>query len=190
MVDFTQFAADGGAPQLGGPPVQQDLGPQQGGEEGVTAEEQERYSNIVDAGMTVLFKNPESRDAIVQMLKDRKENPGEALAETAMTLLKQMDGQAQASQGDNLPEEMILPVAEELIEQIGEIANAAGIFPVDQNVYGQAAQHFVILAADEYGMEPADAEDLLGTVDEAAQESIRVEQDGYWKGTPINQGGT
>lgn len=155
------------------------------GEEQPTAEEQSEYDQVEAVAHTALFKDKKSRDAVIEQLKAGKDDPAKALADTAMTLLKAMDAESNGT----LPEITLLPIGKEIMEQAGEIADAAGIFTVDQNVFGKAGQHFMMLAAQEYGMTPEDAKEIMAGVDEQTQQSMKTEQEGYWKDTPLDQGG-
>ena len=81
--------------------------------------------------------------------------------------------------GGKIPEVVILPAAAEILENAGQLANDAGIFEVNQNVVGEAAQLMVMSLADKYGVEPAEIEELLASMDQGSLDQIQTQQSQY-----------
>lgn len=145
------------------------------GSEPASAEEQESYKKVVMAGLTTMFQDGSTKESILKRLKAGADNPPQALADIATMLITALD---QKSKG-TIPEVVILPAAAEILENAGQLANEAGIFEVNQNVIGEAAQIMVMSLAEKYGVEPAEIQELLDSMDQGSLDQIRTQQSQY-----------
>lgn len=124
-----------------------------------TPAEQASYDKVVLAGLKVLYSE-QTHAGIVQMLERGKDSPAKALADVAATLILQLDRKS----GGKIPEMVILPAAAELLEEAGQLAAAAKIFPVDEAVLSEAMQRMIVDLAEQYGVEPQDVKALMDSV--------------------------
>ena len=137
-----------------------------------TPEEQQAYDQVVAAGSEVLHGDETHQD-IMNMLKTGADNPGDALAEVAMTVLSQLDEQS----GGKIPEGVLIPAADDILSQAGELAAAAGLFPWDDQVKQSAAQSLWTKAGEKYDFDPQEIQELIASMDQGEVENIRAEQE-------------
>lgn len=115
-----------------------------GSTEEPTPEEQEMYERIVAAGLKVIS---EASDQVLKMLQASADNPPQALSDTAWAILAGIDEKA----GGQLDEGILLAAGAEVIENLGELAVASGLFDVSQPILDQAYQIALQRFSDEFG---------------------------------------
>ena len=155
------------------------------GSEQATEKEQADKDNVVMAGMTMLFENEETSDQAVEMLKARADNPAQAIADYTMFLMDELDKQS----GGTIPEEVILPAAGELLENVSQLANDADVFPVDQAVMSLAMQLLMEPLATAFGGDPAELVEIMQGIDSQTMQQIGEEQELYASKQPPARGG-
>jgi len=159
--------AEGQMPPQGGGP------PQQGGiDSTVTPELQDQYDRVMLAAGTILFKDAASHAQIIRTLKAGAKEPAKTIATIAVNIVTQLDERS----GRKLPPEIIIPVGAEVTEQLCDLAKAAGVFPVDAKVMGQAGQAMIVEMADRYGVDAAEVNALLNQFTPSEQEAMRAQQ--------------
>jgi len=152
--------------------------PQEEGEP-ASPEEQEAYDKVVSAGSEVLHgeqTNPE----IMSILESGRDNPGEALADVAMMIIGQIDEQS----GGKIPEGIIIPAADDILSQAGELAEVAGLFKWDESTKGSAAQSLWKKAGEKYDFDPQEIQELIDSMGKDEIEGIRSKQDQIAQGSP------
>lgn len=117
----------------------------QGGTEEVTPELQEAYDRTVMGGMAVLFDDP-MHDSVIKMLNSGADNPAKTLADVTAMIILQLDEKS----GGEIPEDVILPAAEEILSQAAELAGNAKIFEVNDQVISVASEELVTQLAAHY----------------------------------------
>lgn len=152
--------------------------PVEGGE--ASSESQEAYDRVVMAGMKVLFEDEKTKTGIVERLKADSSNPAKSLADTTAMLMIQLDRQS----GGNIPEDVILPAAIELLEQTSDLADSLGVFPVDEAVMNHAAQLMVVSLGEEYGVSPEDVNALMESTSPEELQQIEEQQGNYARKQP------
>ncbi len=153
------------APQVPADPTgipQDPAGGEMPGMESVTAEEQVVYDKVVLAGQKVLFEDDKTSAQAVKFLQQQADNPAQAISDYTLILITQLDDQM----GNNIPAEVILPASTELMENVSDLADSAGVFPVDDKLMNQAMQLFLPDIAEEYGVEDAEIQEFLSSIDE------------------------
>lgn len=143
-------------------------------------EEQEAKDQVVTAGMKYLFDGGKPTELAVKRLKAQGGEPAKALADYTVTLIAEMDERS----GNTIPEEVIVPAAVELLENVTELAAAADIFPVDEAVMNLAAQHLMVGLGDEYGADPAEIQQMMGSLDPEALKQIESQQGNFARKQP------
>jgi hypothetical protein len=140
--------------------------------EAPTPEEQKAYEAIVSAAAALLHSQ-ETLPGVVQVLQQSAQNPAEALSETVVTVIQEVDSQAQGK----LPREVILPAAGEVLSEVITIADASGAIPEDQAVTEEAWQLVVQKLAKAYKATPEEAQEFMGSVDvEGAKQAMAKPQ--------------
>ena len=122
-------------------------------------EEQEIYERVVLAGVKVIN---ESAEQFLKMLQAGGENPAQSMADATWLLMSQIDEQ---SDGE-IDEEILLAAGAEVLENIGELANEAGLFAVDKGLLNQSYQLIVARFAEEFGADFSDLEGEIAATDE------------------------
>lgn len=122
---------------------------EQGGQS-ASAEEQQWYDAVQQAGAEILFDNDEASAYVVKML-DKNEpglSAGRAAAEVMIRIDDGMDGE--------VPDAVVLPASEELLDHVLDIGEAARVFKRSPELEEEAAQAMVARLAEEYGVDEAD----------------------------------
>lgn len=136
------------------------------GSQEASMDDQDAYDRFAMAGLKVIYENKKSRGALVKKLKLDAKEPAKALADTVAMLVTQLDQQS----GGKMPEDIILPVATELLEQTAELADSLKLFPVDEAVLNHAGQLMVTMLGEEYG---ADQEEITSYMESLDPEYVR-----------------
>lgn len=131
------------------------------GSENATAEDQDSYDRFAMAGLKIIYENKQSNGALVKKLKLDAKQPAKALADTVSMLVIQLDQKS----GGKMPEDVILPVATELLEQMSELADSLKLFPVDEAVMNHAGQLMVTTLGEEYGADQEEIEAYMASLD-------------------------
>ncbi len=153
-------------------PSQPRSGDQPNGE-APTEREQEAYDRVVMAGIQMLSDDT-ANDSIMQLLgNEQSGEPAKRLAKATVTLISEIDRQSNGT----LPLEVVPPAAGELLENVGEFANAAGVLQVDQSVLDKATQHLIVEISELYGTSPEDIQNVLNEMPQKQQEEALVAQD-------------
>jgi hypothetical protein len=161
-------------PQAQAPQGGDTIGGELGGEP-ATQQEQEAKDQVVMAGYKILFEDDKTHDQAIKKLGLGASNPAQAIADYTKDLIIGLDD----SSGGTIPEEVILPAAGELIENVSELVKAANLFPVDEAVMNHAMQLMLPPLAEQYGVGMEEIQELMSTMDEGTLEQVRANQEGY-----------
>lgn len=174
----------GGPPQAGQPqqaPQQpQEAAPPEGEEQAqggdqATPEEQEAIDKVVMAAMKVIHDDDNTHAQVMQMLKTGADSPAETLAEVTKTIMLQLDEKS----GGTIPEVAIFPAAEQILELVGELAEASGLMQIDEATSVKAQQLMILGVADAYGVDPEELSGLMGSVSPEEMNAMVAQQDEY-----------
>ena len=138
----------------------------------VTEQDQSEYEDFVYSAVAVIT---DSAEQIVQMLGGQQDNPAEALATTAFTIVTAMDEKA----GGQIPPEILLHGSGEVIDNIGELAIKAGVFQVDEAIEGKSKQMLLSMLAEEYDVDEEAIAAELPNIDQTQLNSIIQQQEAY-----------
>lgn len=111
-----------------------------------TPEEQQQYDRLVTAGIKVLT---EATDQVLQMLEAGSDSPPQALADTTWTIMTALDEKA----GGNIEVGILVAAGAEVMENVGQFAAKAQLFPVDERILNQGWQIIMQRLSDEYGID-------------------------------------
>lgn len=139
-----------------------------------TPEEQEAFSKVELMAMDLIW-NDKTKDKLVKVLEKGSEEPVPTLANTTMMIFGQVDDQS----GGTIPETVVAHSADTILEEVINLAESSGAFPVDENIAGQARQATLMKVAEEFGVEPEDAQELMEGYGEEELQEIRITQEGY-----------
>ena len=143
-----------------------------------TPEEQDAYERVVLAGVKAL-SDPASSPQIMQMLgNEQAGEPAERLAKTTSTIFSQLDEQS----GGTIPEAVIINSAGEILENVAEFANEAGVMPVDKPTQDRAAQLLLIDLGNMYDFDPAEVQELSAGMSDQDLQVVVQEQDAAARG--------
>jgi hypothetical protein len=132
--------------------------PEEQGADELTPEEREAYDAAMKMTAEIIYKSDESSNMIAERLKASE--PPEDVAETTSFIISQLE---QAFNGQ-LPEEIILPLADEISDLLIEFAEDAGAFEFVEDDYPKIKGAVVQLLLDDYGVDEADMEGMLQDV--------------------------
>lgn len=144
------------------------------GGEAPTEEEQTAYTQVVLAATEVIY-DEKTHGAIMQMLQQQAEQPAQALGQAASMILVELDQQANGT----IPEEVLLPSLTEIVEQLGQVADAAGVFPVDEALLNQGLAVAVEEVAVQYDVEEEDIREFMASIPEEEIQAARAQAEQY-----------
>lgn len=138
-----------------------------------TPEEQQTYEKVVLAGIKVLT---DVSDQVLQMLQSGADNPPQSLADTTWTIMSAIDEKS----GGNIDVGVLVAAGSEVMQNVGEFANEAGIFQVDEKVLNQGWQIIMQKLSDEYGIDwGAETGEAMQGMDPQELQGIVQQQQGY-----------
>jgi len=139
-------------------------------EDGPVADESEQgaYDKVVLAGLKLLH-DPKAAPAYVKMLKQRADEPAEALADVTMQVMEHIEKQSKGT----VPLGVILPAATELLLECAEIAKATGAFEAEKQQLAHAMQLIILATGNKYGI---DEGELQGLMQQAAAQQGKATQ--------------
>lgn len=183
MKSINDVQAEGAATEQA-PPAEGQAGPElagpdeyTSGTEEMTPEEQEAYDRVVLAAADILWGD-NTHEQVLKMLGAEADNPPMAIANVSTMLLVQIDEQMEGG----IPETILLTPLEEIIEQTGGVAAAAGIFAVDDKVLNLAAQGALEILGPQFGITPEDIQELLESIDPTERDAMVAAQSKYHEG--------
>jgi len=129
-------------------PQQQALAPAQEEGSNVTPEEQQEYNSFVSNGMKVLY-DPKALPQIIESIRnddgESDGNPVEGLANALVMLVMRVEDSA-LEQGQKISGDVLLHGGTELLEQMADLAQQAGVHDFDESEIETA----LYLALDTY----------------------------------------
>lgn len=142
------------------------------GGEAPTPEQQQHYERLVLAGLKILYEKKTS-GPMIQHLRQRAENPAEALADTAAMVITQLDKAAKGK----IPREVILPAAGEILSEVAMLAEKSSAFTATEEHKADAVQLMIMAIVQQFGVDEADKSEFMASVDvEGAKKSIQSRQ--------------
>lgn len=156
-------------PQPNGMQPAQSAPPDDQGGEQASPEEQAAYEKFVLAAGKVLYSQG-THESIMKMLQQG--DPAEAMAQAVTLIVTQLDKKS----GGKVPDSIILPAAAEILGLVAELAEKAKLFTADDRLLARAAQIMVLHLAEQYGVNPKDAQALLQSVNPAELQQIVSQQ--------------
>ena len=140
----------------------------------VTPEEQEAYERVVLSGIKIL-SDPKANSSIMTMLSNEDVGePEERLAKVASAIFSQIDEKS----GGKIPEGVIIHSAGEILENVAEFANEAGVIQVDSQVQNKASQHLMMAIGEEYDIDPDEIQQVMSEMSDQDLQAVRQEQEG------------
>ena len=118
--------------------------------------DQENKDRLVAACMKALYDEKMNQN-IMQILKAGAKNPEQTLAQVVVMLISAMDQKA----GGKIPRNIILPAAEEVMALVGELAQKAGYFQVDDDMLGRALAAAIAQFAKKYGAKQEEVQGMM-----------------------------
>lgn len=115
-----------------------------------TPEEQQWYDGVQKAAASILFTDDKASKTVLSMLNPKI--PARSCGTVAAQVLIQVD---QGMDGE-VPESVILPASEEILEHVLDIAEAARILQRTPENEEEAAQAMMARLIDEYGIDEQD----------------------------------
>lgn len=142
---------------------------QQGGNQ-ASPQDQEAYTRVVLAASKIIYDDA-SHQQIMQALQGGAQ-PAEALANVASSIMIEMDKKS----GGKIPEDVIVPATMEILDELGMLADKAGLFPVDEQVMAAAAQQTVLKLSQQYGIDQAQMQSMIESMDPAKVKELVAAQ--------------
>lgn len=135
-------------------------------------EAQDAFTRVELAAMAMLYDDKTHGD-MVKMLQAGAQQPAKTLASVAMTIFNEIDRQS----GGKIPERVILPaLVEGVLGAVVDMAEKTRALPVDEAVAGKAVQELVVMAAQQFDIDPAEVQEMVGSVLPEEQQQIVQQQ--------------
>lgn len=148
---------------------------------------QAAYEKVVLAGMKVIFDD-KSNQQVLQTLQ-QGDRPDTALANVTVSIITELDRQSQGK----IPEDVIIPAAMEILSELGDVAQKAGLFEVDDSTMTGAAQQTVMKLLEQYGVQPQAVQAVMAKLDPAKVKQMVADQQKSaqgWAGQASTQAST
>ncbi len=131
---------------------------------------------VVLAASKVLYDDA-THDKLVEAMRAQAQQPDQALGTTAVMLIKMVDEKSQGG----IPLEIIVHATTEVLELLGEIAQKAKLFTVDQGVLQRAAHIMLRMIGDEWDIDEEEIAGLINGMDPKEVEGIVAQESAYWQ---------
>lgn len=141
------------------------------GEEAGDPQIQEAYDRTMAAFMTVIYDEAIQKD-IIAAIQANKQNPAQAIAETAINILVELDSKS----GGKIPSEVLIDAAMEGMELIAELGEAAGFYQFDEAMQAKTLQAMVAIAIERGIIEQSEIEALMAEMDPAEMQTMVQQQ--------------
>lgn len=138
--------------------------------EAATPAEQDAYTKTVLAGLKVLADD-KSHQQVMQTLQ-QGDRPDSAMANVVVSIMTELDRQSQGK----IPEAVIIPAAMEILAELGDLAQTAGVFEVDDATMTGAAQQVVMKLLEQYGVNSQDVQAVISKIDPAKVKQMVADQ--------------
>ena len=152
-------------------PGEDTIGGEFEGAERATEEEQEAVDRLVLAARKILFENKETRSRVEARLEQGEENLEETIANETVMIVTGIDEKSKGT----IPEVAILPAAGQILMEVSEMAKALGL-SIDQNVMSHAWQIAEMKLAEQYGVEPREAQELMDSLGQEQVQAMATQQ--------------
>ena len=164
----------------GGMEPQQQPESQEGEEQSnVTSEEQAIYKDYVMQAAAMVYDEKASQELLG--ILGQTGNIEEGVANMAFLAVTQLD----EANGGNIPEELILPVAEDIIEMVIELAEAKTQQEISEDQYAKISQLTVLRLMEEYGVDEEDMQAALEGIDPEMMKSMANETSARFGGEQV-----
>ncbi len=148
-------------------PADQETEAPAGAEDQPDASTKEGEDRLVYAARAMVNQ---SHKEIVGMLQSGKDQPAQALASTVEMVMQTMADQS----GGELPQDSILEAGEQILDDLGELGEAAGVFKYTPKLKGQAVQ--ILMAEVVKGSDPEELKSAMSQVPLDKLKEIIAEQ--------------
>ncbi len=128
-------------------------------------QEQAAYNRVVLAGMKILY-DPATHPGIMAMLHAGQMAPANTVARVVALIIEQMDKISK----NTIPTEVVLPASSELLMDVGQLAEKAGIFQFPVPVAFKAMQALVVALAQYFGVS---LQAIQGLVNQANPDALK-----------------
>lgn len=125
------------------------------GESNLTPEEDETYQAAMQMASEIIHVEDASSEQILKLLESME--PIMGVAEATLFVVDQIE---QAFEGQ-VPETLVVPIADEVSDLIMELGESAGIFTLDETFFKRAKAAMMKLLFDAYGVDETDMEGML-----------------------------
>lgn len=140
-------------------PVEQPAG--QPGAPSAESGNSESYDAAIEYAMTALYKQGGAKQ-LAQALRAAGDNPAQAMADAAYQMMQVIDEKT----GGDIPDEELVPLATEVLTEVAEIAEAAGV-NVEGSTIAAAMKTMLIRFVQEQGGDTTQLEQAMGQIDPA-----------------------
>lgn len=144
--------------QMGGPAEAEQMQPAPEGEEQGDQGESQEYQAAIQYAMEALYQNGGAKQ-LAQAMRSA-DDPVTALADAAYKMMQIVDEQTDAT----IPDEELVPLAVDILSEVADIAEAAGVQIGGEQVAG-AMQQMLLRFVKESGGDTAQLEQAMSQVD-------------------------
>ena len=135
------------------------------GTEAPTAKDQEDYERTVLAAQKILYTD-ESGDAVMNVVKSAA-TPEDGIAEAASMVMLQID----EASGMQVPEDVIIPVSQEIVAELVDMSNEAGLAEIDTPTAERIMSKVVTDLMQAYG---TTEEEMMAYLNEIGEDNART----------------
>ncbi len=124
-------------------------------EDDLTPEERKIYDSAMGMAGEILYKGDQSSNAMMEQVKSG--DPMQTIPTTVVFIIDQIEQQFQGE----VPEDLILPMTDEISDMVIEMADTAGVIKADEQLATQLKGATVEEVLDAYGVDEADMQQAM-----------------------------
>ncbi len=126
----------------------------------------EAYDAAIQYAMTALYKQGGAKQ-LAAALRSAGDNPAQAMADAAYQMMQIIDEKT----GGDIPDEELVPLATEVLTEVAEVGEAAGL-QIDGATIAEAMKAMLVRFVREQGGDTAQLEQAMNQIDPATFNQI------------------
>lgn len=123
--------------------------------------DQEAYEKVIIAGSKILY-DEQTNPGIMKMIEDGQDDMPNTLAQIVLMIFEQLDEQSNGQ----VPQQVIIPAASDLLIEVIELTEEAGIADIDDQTEIKATSIILKSLFDKYGVTEEEVRQYLDTLSE------------------------
>lgn len=131
------------------------------------------YERLMEAFSKAVHSEGQTEAIVDSLNVDR---PEAVIAVTVLNILAELDSQAEKKYGTGIPSELLIEAAQEGVELIAELGEAAGFYQFDEAMEARTYQALISQAIERGIIDRAEIEELMASMSEEEMQAAVQQQ--------------